>query len=280
MPNRILIPLDVLDETHPVLLKAAQSFPDAECHLLHVVASSATMSRAGAATYATVMAHTEIDAELAAVARTSLAKLGQGEVVTSGQVIPEILHRAESGAFDFILMGTAGRSGLERFFLGSVAEAVVRESPIPVITWRAAATNKPRPVQRILVLQDFSPAAKRALAFAEQHFPHAQIDLVHGVVPGVVEASQGGGTGGLSSMLLAENRLNWLQETKTKLAKLGGGEIVEGDIADIALARAASGDYDLLALGTSAKDTFERLMFGSVAQKVVRNAEIPVLTVR
>jgi nucleotide-binding universal stress UspA family protein len=48
-----------------------------------------------------------------------------------------ILAYAESNACDLIIMGTHGRNGLNRFMMGSVAEAVLRKSPVPVLTVRS-----------------------------------------------------------------------------------------------------------------------------------------------
>jgi len=45
-----------------------------------------------------------------------------------------ILTHARRGAFDLIVMGTHGRKGLSRLVMGSVAEAVLRDSPCPVLT--------------------------------------------------------------------------------------------------------------------------------------------------
>ena len=46
----------------------------------------------------------------------------------------EILQYAKSANIDLIVMGTHGRTGLARVVLGSVAEAVVRAAPCPVLT--------------------------------------------------------------------------------------------------------------------------------------------------
>ena len=43
---------------------------------------------------------------------------------------------AEEQSFDLIVMGTLGRSGIEKFLLGSVADKVIRGSRIPVLTVR------------------------------------------------------------------------------------------------------------------------------------------------
>jgi len=48
----------------------------------------------------------------------------------------EIVKAAEEGGFDLIVMGTHGREGVPRFFIGSVAEHVVRRAGCPVLTVR------------------------------------------------------------------------------------------------------------------------------------------------
>ncbi|HVO30824.1 MAG TPA: universal stress protein [bacterium] len=56
-----------------------------------------------------------------------------------GPVVETILERAIDGAYDLVVMGTHGRKGVQRV-LGSVAERVVRESLIPVLTVRMPAS--------------------------------------------------------------------------------------------------------------------------------------------
>ena len=57
-------------------------------------------------------------------------------VVKTGAAWEEIVRVAAEEHADMIVMGTQGRSGLERFMLGSVAERVVRRAPCPVLTLR------------------------------------------------------------------------------------------------------------------------------------------------
>ena len=56
----------------------------------------------------------------------------------SDEPADEILRYAKSANIDLIVMGTHGRTGLARIVLGSVAEAVVRAAPCPVLTVRSA----------------------------------------------------------------------------------------------------------------------------------------------
>jgi len=60
-------------------------------------------------------------------------------VVISGDPAERVLETARGLDADLIVMGTHGRRGLSHLFLGSVAERVVRESPIPVLTARSTA---------------------------------------------------------------------------------------------------------------------------------------------
>lgn len=58
----------------------------------------------------------------------------------TGDPAHEILRVAEEDHADLIVMGTHGRGGLSRLLMGSVAEAVMRKAPCPVITVRTART--------------------------------------------------------------------------------------------------------------------------------------------
>jgi nucleotide-binding universal stress UspA family protein len=53
-----------------------------------------------------------------------------------GAAFAEIVSRAREGNFDLVVVGTHGRTGLRHALLGSVAEKVVRKSPVPVLTVR------------------------------------------------------------------------------------------------------------------------------------------------
>lgn len=64
-----------------------------------------------------------------------------GSVKASGKVVngyaaEEILNMVDSVGADLIIMGTHGRKGIDRILFGSVAEKIVKSSPIPVMTVR------------------------------------------------------------------------------------------------------------------------------------------------
>lgn len=58
------------------------------------------------------------------------------EVLLEGHPSNEILDFAENNGIDLIVMGTLGKTGLDRFLMGSVAEKVVRSSRVPVLVVR------------------------------------------------------------------------------------------------------------------------------------------------
>jgi nucleotide-binding universal stress UspA family protein len=68
------------------------------------------------------------------LARKRLADVSHEIAVASGNAAAEILNLAKQRHIELIVMGTHGRKGVAHFFLGSVAERVLRESPVPVLT--------------------------------------------------------------------------------------------------------------------------------------------------
>jgi len=79
---------------------------------------------------------------------------------TRGEPWRHILHCAENGVADVIIMGTHGRPNMSRFLLGSTAEKVVRLSSVPVLT------VSPRPLDRpaSAVSSKSNPVEARATA--------------------------------------------------------------------------------------------------------------------
>lgn len=286
MTLKVLVPLEVLDAEHPALLSVKQFFPQADLHLLHVHASAIANRPFRAGMFGQTEMLGQWEKQQVGDATRALAELGQGEVVVSASPAREILERAGGGQFDLIWMGTAQKGTLERFFVGSVAEQVIRESPIPVVSVHVDAQAAAQPYSahpRILLLHDFSPASDQALAFLQKHFAGAQLDLLHIVDPTSFKSPFPVGvmpTGRTISPLLVESyNREWQEKAEQKLAELGGGTVQQGQPADVALREIGAGRYDLIALGKSSKGFVDRLMYGSNASKLVRESPIPVLTV-
>lgn len=62
-------------------------------------------------------------------------------VLLEGHPADEIIKFAEQNGIEMIVMGTLGKTGLDRFLLGSVAENVVRNSKVPVLVVRGESSE-------------------------------------------------------------------------------------------------------------------------------------------
>ena len=139
--KKILCPID-FDENSIAALDAAGEIArqsDATVEVLHVV--PIIMQASGMPIYVDVYTQQEKDsqARLMELAKTHLAgmKYEKYELETTvAQPAAAILHAQKTTGADVIVMGTHGRRGLAHFFLGSVAERVVREAQCPVLTIR------------------------------------------------------------------------------------------------------------------------------------------------
>jgi nucleotide-binding universal stress UspA family protein len=82
---------------------------------------------------------TEREEGARAVVAEAAESFGAVETVTSvkvGSPYENVIEYAEENDIDLIMMGTHGRTGLDRYLLGSVTEKVVRMSDVPVVTVR------------------------------------------------------------------------------------------------------------------------------------------------
>lgn len=71
--------------------------------------------------------------------KENFADLEVKYTIASGYAAQEILGYASNNNIDLIIMGTHGRTGIDRVLFGSVAEKIVKSAPIPVLTVRPGA---------------------------------------------------------------------------------------------------------------------------------------------
>jgi len=104
--------------------------------------------------------------------------IGEGEV---WDFVEQVIKERE---IDLVVVGTQGRTGLEKFMLGSVAELIFRQADCPVLTIGPYVTNGVHnkwEMKDILWATDFTPAslASAALAFSIASERHARLTLLH-----------------------------------------------------------------------------------------------------
>lgn len=137
----ILVPLDFDDSSKAALELAKQLAPtgDATLHLLHVIA---IVLAPGEPATMFVAREDEVKAALEKIAREQLGIAKYQIHTRTGDTARGIVEAARELHTDLIVMPTHGRRGLPHFFLGSVAERVVREAPCPVLTMRPTAARE------------------------------------------------------------------------------------------------------------------------------------------
>jgi nucleotide-binding universal stress UspA family protein len=138
--GRILVPLDgseLSEAVLPVVAGLAGPF-DLAIQLLHVVEQPSPAPGRGAGGKSA--AEAEAEAYLTAVAaRLEARGLRVGATARAGmpaEVIPAVAAETKCG---LVAMSTHGRSGLERLFMGSVTERVLRAVTVPVLMWKPPA---------------------------------------------------------------------------------------------------------------------------------------------
>jgi nucleotide-binding universal stress UspA family protein len=185
-----------------------------------------------------------------------------------------IVRAADRERCDLILMSTRGGSRVERWMLGSVTEQVLRLSPVPVLVVRSR-TTLPRQghVRRVIVPVDGSKLAEMALPWSERlaKLLKAKVIFLH-----VYPAGRTGLRARNQEQFHALNRRMMRECRDLKKQGLRAAFIVQrGDPADRILAFADRND--LIVTTTHGRGGFKRWIFGSVAEKLIRDASIPVL---
>jgi nucleotide-binding universal stress UspA family protein len=227
----------------------------------------------------------------------------------------EILGSAEELGCDLVVMGTHGRTGLDRLLTGSVAESVLRKAHCPVLALRspthltatpetgdevprspdaipcagAPAESAPPqeqeaaslPIRTILSPTDYSDRSEAALSVARTlaRDEGARLIVLH-VAP--VEILLAGIAGvGMDPRLYRDG----LEEVRGRLdgpdlAYPVESRLRRGDAAKEILGSAEELGCDLIVMGTHGRSGLGRLLIGSVAEAVLRGARCPVLTVK
>ncbi len=212
--------------------------------------------------------------------------------VVYGTTADMILEFAQNQKVDLILMATHGLSGVSRWWLGSVTEKVVSASPTPIMLVQATRperheTTSKKSIERILVPLDGSELGQAALPYAEMLTlkTGAALDLLHVVAPpGAIEASLLTGPDWVKLIqVLQKAGEDYLKEMVRQLSERGikaTYEVVTGEPADKIVQYAEAKRVSLIAMSTHGRTGLARWVMGSVADKVVHGASMPVWLVR
>lgn len=195
-------------------------------------------------------------------------------VVAENQTVPAILLTAEEKKVGLIVMGTHGRSGINRLMLGSVTEKILHETDRPVLTVRekkGAAELSGVSIQQVLCPINYTEVALKALehAVAISKCFGAELLVLHVIEPhstGIKEKDEHG-------RLCA-----WIPDDIRSRCSLK--EIVRrGDAAEQIIEVVSSARCDMIVLVGQHKHFHDTTVLGTTTIRVTRHAPCPVLTV-
>ncbi|MCU0646947.1 MAG: universal stress protein [Gemmatimonadaceae bacterium] len=235
------------------------------------------------------------------VARLRDAGLTASAHWMEGTVIEAISDKAVQQGAWLIVLTTHGRGGLERLWIGSVASSLIQRASTPLLLVRPAAT--PQPLEALALDAE---GARRTLdgpvlvpldgsAFAEQVLPLAQrvaqasgnrLALFQVVEPHAVRLAPFGAEALLADDLSLVNEEKEAREYLDRLVhRLSLPDAPRMVVTDMSAARAILDEVSrttpsMVALATHGRSGFSRVLLGSVADKLLRSIDRPLLVYR
>jgi nucleotide-binding universal stress UspA family protein len=212
--------------------------------------------------------------------------------VLQGPVALTLARYVRELGTDLLVMTTHGRGGMQRAWLGSVADQLIRTSEVPILVVRPREGGPESFVglTEVFVPLDGSPLAEAVLepAAALARLWDAEISLVQVVRPVVLTSDPPlpfpTGYSDQVTAIRRESAQDYIRDVAERLRESGvkasGVAVIGGGTADTLLDLARPERVSLLAVATHGRGGLRRLVLGSVADKLVRAAEVPVLVVR
>jgi nucleotide-binding universal stress UspA family protein len=309
MYRSILVPLDGSsfgEQALPLAVSIARR-AGATLHLVSVHVPIAPMVEDGVASF-----DQRIDLAVKRRSQVYLDKVveqvaGTAEVpllakVVEGPIADALCEQAAATGADLIVMTTHGRGGLARAWLGSVADDLIRRVTVPILLVRPQETApvlaKEASLPNILLPLDGSELAEKILepAVALGNLMDAEYTLMRVIPPLVIGSHplQPGPIPGVEYTVVKELRTlheaerreadRYLEGVAGRLRKqslrVETRVVVDDQPAPAILAEAKAFPNGLIALETHGRGGVARLLLGSVTDKVVRAATLPVLVHR
>jgi nucleotide-binding universal stress UspA family protein len=212
-------------------------------------------------------------------------------IVKVGVARDEILAIVNDDKIDLVVMGTHGRNAVERVLLGSLTERMLRKVPVPILTVShldpamELHTVGPVPLRNVLYATDLSDSAQVGLKLSLElaRGAGARLTVLH--VLKAIETIYWGAEGGY-----LKEELDVMREDTFKRLMLSiptqwcaGVKVtpmmVEGDAFREILRVADEEKTDLIVMNLQGKSLVERALLGSTAERVIRSAHVPVLSI-
>ena len=204
------------------------------------------------------------------------ANVEAGFTVRKGSVASQVTAYAEESLADLIVMSTHGRSGVERWLIGSVANKLIQRISIPMLLIRPTGEWRSRWSQfnRLLVTLDGSHNAERILPYALSIAKTFDSEIVLLSVPEGQEDS-GASTYAASMESYLTQVMGRIRSEGVKVQAIVTGSDAASTIIDVSQEE----EVDLIMMTTHGLGGLDRFMLGSVADRVVRHTVPPVFLV-
>lgn len=302
MFTSIIVPLDgsaLSEQSLPLAGRIARS-TQATIHLVqvHLPVLDVEMAELRLATVSTI--NTSLDRDMRVRERSYLDTVRERLVaeydvavtatLCDGPIADAICEYAGLLRADLIVMTTHGRGAVSRFWLGSVADALVRQSHVPVLLERPAAPSAPREASRlahILIPLDGSALAESMVepAVALGTPLQAHYTLLHINDPVLLTGTASLLPTAAPAPELAQRReqsaRHYLESVadrlRTRDLSVDTQVVLNSLPAQAILEQATQLGVDLIALATHGRSGLTRLLLGSTTDKVLRSADKPLL---
>lgn len=216
--------------------------------------------------------------------RVDLAIL-PGDIVSAGE---SLAQHVQDQPVDMVVLSTHGHGGVRRAWLGSVADYLMRHLEVPLIMVRPGM-QPPGGSQRILVPLDGSAFGEEALdqACALAEALDREIVLLR-VIPPAIRSVVGNEVPYIgidqdltaSSRVMAQAYLDAIEErVKAQGIRCSCMTMLGASVAECILDLTRPGHYGLIVMSSHGRGGLKRLLLGSIADKVCRGAEVPVMIV-
>ena len=219
--------------------------------------------------------------------RNSLGLPDAAIEIREGKPAEAIADIARSTKAELIVVGKHGETGPLRGYAGRTADSLVRSAPAPIIVANGALTSRP---ERVIVALTYSSITPHIVSWTKriQAASGARIVVVHAIGSAVlshvlsVSTVRTGEppTSEEIDEIFSEDRDRWTR----MLIEAGipadciDSEVIFGEVSTAVLGASAAHNADMIIMGSHAGPV-RRLLLGSAASAVVREAEIPVMVV-
>jgi nucleotide-binding universal stress UspA family protein len=207
--------------------------------------------------------------------------------IQHGPVVDALIGYAKRQKVDLIVMRSHSRKGFARAWFGSVADALIRESGIPVLVVKApsvaTALESGFHYNRILVPLDGSLLAEQSIepAIALARIDRATVTLLMVVTPSSIPAGELIAANGDAPAKAVAASKRYLDSCLTpaidKSVRVERKVVLARDVPSAILAAAESIEADLIAIATHGRGALTRARVGSVADRVVREASVSTM---